>query len=164
MKLDISNSAWFSKHKPETIEGLIFDSPEHESLMTKWIKEKKIDGNCLLFGPPGLGKTLSSELLIKSIIKAQNDLFVCKDRNVKEIRERVKPFLTKRPIKSLQKIVYIEEIDRLHPDALNDLKDGSMEKYLHNCVFIACTNYIGKLKQKEEPPILGGLLSSSLPG
>lgn len=150
MALDVKSKAWFMKYQPTTIVDLVFDSNEHKQLMEQWIADERITGNVLFFGKPGLGKTASVELLIHSIIKAQNDLHICKDRNVKEIREIVKPFLKKRPVKSKQKIVYIEEADKLHPDALNILKDGLMEKHQETSSFICCTNYIGKLKQKDE--------------
>lgn len=150
MTLNIKQKSWFMKYQPTTITDLVFDSDEHKQLMEKWISEEQITGNILFFGKPGLGKTVSSELLVHSIIKAQNDLHVCKDRSVKEIREQIKPFLIKRPVKSKQKIILIEEVDKLHPDAINELKNGLMEKYQDTCSFICCTNYIGKLKQKDE--------------
>ena len=150
MTIDIQNKAWFSKYQPKNINDLIFDNDEHKQLMQKWITDETITGNILFYGKNGLGKTSSVELLINAITKVQNDLYVCKDRSVKEIRENVKPFLAKRPVKSKCKIVYLEEADKLHPDAINILKVGLLEKYQDTCSFICCTNYIGKLKQKDE--------------
>src|SRR6056297_1941200 len=142
----MSETAWYIKYAPQNIEGLIFDNNEHESLVKKWLENEYIDGNLLLYGSYGLGKTVTSEILIKHIIKAQNDLYIAKDRSVKEIREQIIPFTSKRPVKSKQKIVYIEEIDKMHKDAFNLLKTNTMEKHQSTCSFVACTNYVKKVE------------------
>jgi DNA polymerase III delta prime subunit len=142
----MTNSAWYIKYAPQNVEGLIFDNNEHESLVKKWLENEYVDGNLLLYGSYGLGKTITAEILIRNIIKAQNDLFIAKDRSVKEIREQIIPFTAKRPVKSKQKIVYIEEIDKMHKDAFNLLKTNTMEKHQNTCSFIACTNYIKKVE------------------
>lgn len=142
----MSKTSWFIKYAPKSINDLIFDSNEHKTLVENWLENEFIDGNVLLFGGFGLGKTVTSEILINHIIKAQNDLYIAKDRSVKEIREQIIPFTTKKPVKSKQKIVYIEEIDKMHKDAFNLLKTNTMEKHQKNCSFIACTNYIKKVE------------------
>ena len=142
----MEESSWFIKYAPKDINNLIFDNDENKQLILNWYDSERINGNVLFYGSYGLGKTVTSEILITKIIKASNDLFVAKDRTVKEIRERINPFLKKPPVKSKQKIVYIEEMDKLHPDAFNLLKTGLMEKYQHNCSFIGCTNYIKKVE------------------
>lgn len=142
----MSQKSWFIKYAPQTADELIFDNDKHEELVKKWLDQEYIDGNVLMFGSFGLGKTVTAEILIRQIIKAQNDVFIARDRSVKEIRERIQPFLTKKPVKSKQKIVYIEEMDKMHKDAFNLLKTGMMEKYQDNCAFIGCTNYIKKIE------------------
>lgn len=147
---EVKNCAWFLRHQPKTLNDLVFDNDEHKTLMEKWVADERIDGNVLMYGKAGLGKTASAEILINSIIKAQNDLCSAEDRSVAEIRDIVKPFLTKRPVKSKQKVVYIEEMDKLHKEAVNVLKKGLMEKHTENTTFICCTNYIRRI----EPALL----------
>jgi len=142
----MEETSWFIKYCPKDIDNLIFDNKENKQTILKWHNNERLDGNVLFYGSYGLGKTVTAEILISKIIKASNDLFIAKDRNVKEIREKITPFLKKTPVKSKQKIVYIEEMDKLHPDAFNLLKTGLMEKYQHNCAFIGCTNYIKKVE------------------
>lgn len=142
----MSQKSWFIKYAPQNVEDLIFDNDDHKKLIKNWLSQEYIDGNVLLFGSFGLGKTVTAEILIKQIIKAQNDLLIAKERSVKEIRERIQPFVSKRPVKSKQKIVYIEEMDKMHKDAFNLLKTGLMEKYQDICCFIGCTNYIKKIE------------------
>ena len=147
MSIDVIKKSWFMKYQPMTLENLVFDSDEHKALMQDWVENKKVDGNVLFFGPAGLGKTTSAEILIRTIIEAQNDLYKAKDRSTKEIREVISQFVKKKPVKSAQKIVYIEEFDKLHKDAENVLKDGLMEKYQETCSFICCTNHIRKIEE-----------------
>lgn len=138
------------KYQPTEVDSLIFDSIEHKQLVQKWIENKKIDGNVLMHGPAGLGKTATAELLIHNIIFAQNDLFRMKSRSVKEIDDNLRPFLTKRPVRSNQKIVYIEEMDKISSAASVALKEGLMEKYQDTTSFICCSNYYKKI----DPPVL----------
>lgn len=142
----MSEPAWYIKYAPQNTDGLIFDNQEHESLISKWLEQEFIDGNLLLYGSYGLGKTVTAELLIRKIIKAQNDLYIAKDRSTNEIRKQIIPFTSKKPVKSKTKIVYIEEIDKMHKDAFNLLKTNTMEKHQATCSFIACTNYIKKVE------------------
>jgi DNA polymerase III delta prime subunit len=143
--INIKNAAWFMKYQPKTIDDLVFDNEDHRSLVTKWLNNNRIDGNVIFYGKAGLGKTATSELLITNIIKVQNDLFKSSDRSVKMIDEQLRPFLTKKPIKSPQKIVYLEEIDKMSPQAQVALKEGLLEKYQNYVSFICCTNYNKKV-------------------
>jgi len=143
---DIIQTSWYLKYNPKNIDDLIFDNENHKQLILNFIKNEKIDGNLLLFGSYGLGKSATAGILINTIIKTQNDLLVLKERSVNEIREKVLPFIQKKPIKSNQKIVLIEEMDKLSKDAFNVLKTNTLEKFQVNTSFIGCTNYIKKIE------------------
>jgi len=144
---NIMETSWYLKYCPQTIEDLVFDNDDHKKIIFNFVENEQIQGNLLLYGPAGLGKSASANLLINTIIKAQNDLLILKDRSVKEIREKVLPFVTKRPTRSNQKIVLIEEADKLHKEAENVLKTNTLELYQKNTSFIACTNYIKKIDE-----------------
>ena len=142
---DIVQTSWYLKYNPNTIEELIFDSDDHKQLVLNFIKNERIDGNLLLYGSFGLGKSATANILIRKIIKTQSDLLALQDRSVKEIKDKVLPFIKKQPVKSKQKIVLIEEADKLHREAQNILKTNTLEKYQANTSFIACTNYIKRI-------------------
>jgi DNA polymerase III gamma/tau subunit len=139
-------SAWFERYRPQEIDSMVWGSQEDKNIVQGWIDKNKIDGNILLSGAAGTGKTTLAEILIKHFIKANNDLFRMKSRSVKEIDENLKPFLQRKPIKSPFKIVYIEEFDRISDAAEAELKEGLMEKYIDWCVYIACTNHPKKIE------------------
>jgi DNA polymerase III gamma/tau subunit len=66
---NIAQSAWFEKHRPLTIQDVVFTNEEHKNLANQWITNEKIDGNILLTGAAGTGKTTLSQILIKTIKK-----------------------------------------------------------------------------------------------
>jgi len=150
MAIDVANKSWFMRHSPQIVEDLVFDNDEHKTLITNWVKNEQMDGNVMFYGPAGLGKTVSSEILIRAIIKAQNDLYRMKTRSVKEIDDSIVPFVKKRPVRSKHKIVYIEESDKISSAGQNQLKDGVLEKHQQSVFFICCTNYIKNI----EPALL----------
>ncbi len=137
--------SWFEKYRPKHIDEVVFNSEQQKNLAQTWIQNQQIDGNVLLSGPAGTGKTTLAEILIRNIIKNQSDLYRMKTRSVNEIDEKVKPFVVKKPIGSKVKIVYIEEIDGISLQGQRQLKEDLLEKYQDYVSFLACTNYPKRL-------------------
>lgn len=134
-------TVWFERYRPQDIDSMLWPKVEDKNIVKSWFDDNRIDGNILLSGAAGTGKTTLAEILVKHFIKVNNDLFRMKSRSVKEVDNDLKPFLRKQPIKSVIKIVYIEEFDRLSDAAEAELKEGLMEKYSDYCIYIACTNH-----------------------
>lgn len=133
--------SWFEKYRPKSIEEMVFSSDQYKNLVNTWLTNERIDGNVLLTGPAGTGKTTLAEIIIRKIIKNQADLCRMKTRSVNEIDEKIKPFVLKKPISSKIKIVYIEEIDGISRQGQRQLKEDLLEKYQDYVSFLACTNY-----------------------
>jgi DNA polymerase III delta prime subunit len=130
--------AWFEKYRPRVIEEVVFPNEDIEGTIKDYYNQGFINGNILSYGPPGFGKTTISEVLIHKIIKNPNDLFIL-GRKTDDV-DNLKRWLQQRPVHSSQKIVKIEEMDRLSTQAQIVLKDGLMEKYQANTSFLATTN------------------------
>jgi DNA polymerase III gamma/tau subunit len=139
-------SAWFERYRPQDIENMVWPNEGDKRIVQGWFDANKIDGNILLSGSAGTGKTTLAEILIRHFIKANNDLFRMKSRSVKEIDDELRPFVIKQPVRSPFKIVYIEEFDRISSAAEAELKEGLMEKYIDHCIYIACTNHPQKIE------------------
>ena len=138
--------AWMEKYRPDTIDEMIWSSQEDKQIVQGWMERNKIDGNILLSGAAGTGKSTLAQILIRHFIKNQADLYKMRSRSVKEIDENIRPFVGRRANSSAFKIVYIEEFDRMSQDAQRELKDGYMEKYIDHCIFIACSNHPKKIE------------------
>lgn len=137
------------KYQPKNISEYVFDNDEYKTLVEKWLTQEYIDGNLLMSGPAGTGKTALTEILVKALIKHEYDLKVIKSRSVNQIDE-LYSWCQIQSIGSKKKIVYIEEFDKLSSTAHTTLKDSILEKFQDNVTFICNTNYINKI----DPAIL----------
>ena len=140
--------AWFEKYRPRVLDDIVFPSKEIKSVMQTYYDNGFIKGNILSYGPGGYGKTSLSEVMIHKIIKNPNDIFIL-GRKTEDV-DNLKRWLQQRPVASNQKIVKIEEFDRLSSQAMTVLKDGPLEKFQHNTSFIATTN----APEKIDPALL----------
>jgi DNA polymerase III gamma/tau subunit len=130
--------AWFEKYRPTVLEDIVFPNDNIQKVIKGFYDQEFINGNIISYGPPGFGKTTLSEVLIKKIVKDRNDIFIL-GRKTEDV-DNLKRWLQQRPVASKQKIVKIEEMDRLSTQAQVVLKDGLMEKFQHNTSFLATTN------------------------
>lgn len=130
--------AWYEKYRPKLIEDIILPNSDIRENLTQFYNDSFIRGNVLSYGPAGFGKTSINEILIHKIIKSREDLYIL-GRKTDDV-EDLKRWLQQRPVHSTQKIVKIEEMDRLSSQAQTVLKDGLMEKFQNNCSFLATTN------------------------
>ena len=152
MSTNTTYKAWFEKFRPKTIDDLIFPKvlngeekePEYiKHIFTTFYNEEFIRGNVLSYGPGGFGKTSLNKIIQGKIIKHPNDIFIL-DRKVESV-DKLKVWLQQKPAQSRQKIVIIEEMDRLSDQAQLVLKDGPLEKYQDRVTFLATTNNPEKL-------------------
>jgi replication-associated recombination protein RarA len=137
----IESAAWFYKYQPKTFDDYIFSTDDQKTIVEKWVKQNQIDGNLLLFGSAGMGKTALAELLINHLIKHQYDVKKITSRSVKDI-DQLYSWCQTVAIKSKKKIVYIEEFDKLSSTAMTTMKDSLLENFQTNVSFICNTNNI----------------------
>ena len=130
--------AWFEKYRPRLFSEIVFPNQDIQNTLQKFYDDGFVKGNILSYGPPGFGKTTLSEVMIHCIVKNPNDIFIL-GRKTEDV-DNLKRWLQQRPVSSRQKVVKIEEMDRLSKQAQIVLKDGLMEKYQHNTTFLATTN------------------------
>lgn len=133
--------SWFEKYRPQSIDEMVFSNEQQKKLVQSWIDSESIPGNVLLSGPAGTGKSTLALIAIKKIIKNQADYLRIKTRSVSDVDDKIAPFVTKKPVTSKCKIVYIEEIDRTSRQFQAQLKEDMMEKYQDSVSFLCCTNH-----------------------
>lgn len=134
--------AWFEKYRPTSIDELIFPSEEAYLLSKKWIEDRKIDGNILLYGIPGTGKSSLARILIQNIIDLNyidHNLFKMGD-NVESFN-KLNIWLDHPPMGNCsQKIVLAEEFNTINSIVQERLKEDAMDRRLPNVVWICTTN------------------------
>lgn len=104
--------------------------------------------NLLLFGPQGTGKTTVAKIIIEKL-KPVDILRLNgsdkRDRNIETMSGRVMDFgMSKSSMKDKPKIIFIDEVDNLTPDAFQSLR-GNIEKVIKNARFICTANYLEKI-------------------
>ena len=140
----IKNMAWFEKYRAKELDEYVFQNEELESFAKSVYDNEMFPGNTLFYGKPGTGKTNLAQILIRKVIKHKADLFIIRERSVKEIDE-IKNWIQKPAYKSKQKIVFAEEADRIlqSKQAIAELKTIT-EKYQPSTIFLFITNYVSK--------------------
>lgn len=135
---------WAYKYKPKTVDDIILIDRIHNQF--KQIVDSGNLSDILLYGPPGTGKTtfasLLASLLDLDMLKINGSI----DTSIDVIRGDVRNF-TKR-YSDRQKVVFIDESDRLSPTALDGLKAEIEE--CQKSYFIFTSNHIEKII----PPII----------
>lgn len=139
------SESWYIKYRPKNLEEYIFADEKLKTEVSNWIDSKYIPGNVLFYGPAGQGKTSLAELLIDNIIESEFDIKRIQNRSVTNLDE-LKTWCEKYPLDSNKKIVYIEEFDKMSPQAIAVLKDVILDNYQSNVSFICTTNYVNKIE------------------
>ena len=139
---------WTEKYRPKSIHQLIGQETfkldaEH------WIENKDMP-NVLLHGPAGVGKTAAAGILALEVLKREIDsnffeINASDDRRLEVVRTTIKDVAQQKAIGDVPfKIIHLDELDGMTPDAQNALK-RIMERYAHNVRFIITANDRSKI-------------------
>ena len=136
-------SLWTEKYRPQTIEDYVFSDSTTEQKIKEWINKKNFP-HLLFYGPPGTGKSTLVGLLLKYCniedymrVNASNKTGIDDTRDVID-------YASVPPEDGSFKVVILEEMDRLSPQAQDSLKTV-MEDYSEWCRFILTTNHVNKI-------------------
>jgi len=139
---------WTEKYRPKSIHQLI--GQESFKLDAEhWIENKDMP-NVLLHGPAGVGKTAAAGILALEILKREIDsnffeINASDDRRLEVVRTTIKDVAQQKAIGDVPfKIIHLDELDGMTPDAQNALK-RIMERYAHNVRFIITANDRSKI-------------------
>jgi DNA polymerase III delta prime subunit len=133
---DIVTDLWEFKYKPQTFDEIILD----ERIKPKLKKVLDEVPNMTIAGPAGVGKGTFMDVLKEERHPEIMKINGSDETGVDAIRDRVKPFAESMGFSDKLKIVYINEADRLSPNAQDMLRD--LIENVHDLTrFILLCNY-----------------------
>jgi len=139
---------WTEKYRPKTIHELI-GQETFKLDAENWIEIKNMP-NILLYGTAGVGKTaaagaIANEMLGKEIDSNYYEINASDDRRLEVVRTTIKDIAQQKAIGDVPfKIILLDEMDGMTPDAQNALK-RIMERYADNVRFIITANDRSKI-------------------
>jgi DNA polymerase III gamma/tau subunit len=145
MSDDILDMLWVEKYRPKELSDVVLID-KHKDLLEKCLEKKEIP-QLLLCGVQGSGKSTIARILVDKLITNQLDLMCyngSSETSINTVRENVEGFLKTPCYGEVKKIIYIEEFERVSPQAQSALKD-IFEKYSSNGRFLCCTNHKSKI-------------------
>ena len=139
---------WTEKYRPKKIHQLI-GQESFKLDAENWIENRDMP-NVLLYGQAGVGKTAAAGILANEILKSEIDsnyfeINASDDRRLEVVRTTIKDIALQRAIGDVPfKIIHLDELDGMTPDAQNALK-RIMERYSNNVRFIITANDRSKI-------------------
>jgi len=140
------NDLWVEKYRPSALDEYIFHDPADEEAIKSYITAKKFP-HLLLSGVRGAGKTSLARLLISLCEVNEADVLeinASAKRGIDTFRDEIETFAGSMAFGRF-KVVYLEEGDKLTPDAQDALK-SFMEDKSEYVRFIMTCNTVSKVK------------------
>jgi DNA polymerase III delta prime subunit len=145
--MELFANCWPEKYRPKTLNDIVL-TPENRKYFEQ-IREKGECPNLMLSGPPGIGKTSNSHIIVKDILDCQYIYINASEENgIDTIRSKVINFAQTRSIDGKIKIVILDEADGLHGPSGGSGRTSAqqalrnvMEEYAGTTRFILTCNY-----------------------
>lgn len=132
---------WVEKYAQMTLEDIVLSDDIKKSIKA-FLKSKNMI-NLILSGPPGVGKTLLTRIIIKELNAKFLFMNASDERKIDVMRDKVKNFCSVPSLAGQQKIVALDEGEAITFDAQNALK-GIMDMAVRTR-FIITTNTPGMI-------------------
>lgn len=134
---------WFEKYRPKNLDDMVLSEANRNAFIA-YGKQGEIQ-HCLFAGPPGIGKTSLAKIISKDILKCQYLYINASDENgIDTIRTKVVNFAQTRSLDGKIKIIILDEVDGLTPDAQRALRN-TMEEYGKTTRFVLTANYLHRV-------------------
>lgn len=147
------SSPWSEKYRPQDFNHIVLD-PINRKIFQNILEKKKFP-HMLFYGPPGAGKTTSSDNLIRkyqSLYSKTNTeniihLNASDERGIEVIRTQIHQFVkSKNMFETGYKFVVLDEVDYMTKNAQQALKN-LLQSCLNNVRFCLICNYVCKIDE-----------------
>lgn len=135
------------KYRPKTLEDLVNPTGDDKSFVEKlksWKEKKQLDGHLIFYGPPGTGKSSTVRVIINELGISDVNIINGSDKTSVDDMRKLIDYASVPPISETQKLIVIEEFERLSQQAQDSLK-FVLEQYSGWCRFIFTTNNYEKV-------------------
>ena len=139
--MNIENTLWVEKYRPDTLTGYI-GSEAIVSKVESYIASGDIP-HLLLYGKAGTGKTTLGKIIVKNIECDHMYINASDENNVDTVRTKIRDFASSMGFSPL-KVVILDEADYLTPNAQAALRN-LMETFSKTTRFILTCNYVEKI-------------------
>ena len=145
------DSMWVEKYRPKILKDLVL-AQDTMKIFEEMFVRKEIP-NLLFYGPPGGGKSTLARMICSKygVLQDKGSNLITINGSSKRTRgigymdDVVEPFMRHPPSSDKYKIVFIDEADKLTPDAYDSLR-AMIEKFEETYGrFIFTGNYISKI-------------------
>ena len=138
------STVWLEKYRPDSIDMIVM-SDAYKKKFKEFIDDQTIP-SLLLVGAPGTGKTTLAYILIDQLIHDDSDFLEMNGslfRGIDVVRS-LNDFIKSMTMASKKKIIFIDEADKLTPDAQDSLRN-IIEQNSDHLSFIFTANYAYKI-------------------
>jgi replication factor C small subunit len=136
------SSIWVEKYRPQTLADMILPKKETE-YFAQIVSSGEIP-NMLFGGSAGRGKTSVAVSLLNDVGADRLFINASLQNNMDTLRYTINSYAMTSSMTDSQKVVFLDEADRLKPEVQDGLK-GLIEQTQANCRFIFTTNNISKI-------------------
>lgn len=133
---------WVQKHRPKTVHECILPDRLKKTFQ-EYVDQNTIP-NLMLTGPAGVGKTTIALAMCEEIGLSYMFINASEERGIDSVRTKIESYASTMSLKSLRKVIILDEADNLTHDAQLALR-GSIEKYSANCTFVLTCNVKARL-------------------